>query len=221
MDYIIFSALKWILLVHIVITYDIACQWSKNLSKRMDKLPEDIQVDLEKTKVTAAIPSWHINGHGSDCQTNYALAFRPGSGRTCGDEIESSWSQTNVLGASVREMASGGRHETLNDHFNGANIRKIVGLRKSPPRKYVPARSWKVLSGTLLPKKLRKAAKMRKQHDAAFSKLSATFSEELRATWARMVTDWEKDPLKTANPYNDIRLGALHSMRPLLSSSRL
>jgi hypothetical protein len=73
----------------------------------------------------------------------------------------------------------------------------------------------------LLPKKLRKAAKMRKQHDAAFSKLSATFSEELRATWARMVTDWEKDPLKTANPYNDIRLGALHSMRPLLSSSNM
>ena len=50
--------------------------------------------------------------------------------RTCGDEIESSWSQTNVLGASVREMASGGRHETLNDHFNGANVRKVVNLRK-------------------------------------------------------------------------------------------
>ncbi|RXW11429.1 hypothetical protein EST38_g14426, partial [Candolleomyces aberdarensis] len=169
MDYIILSALKWILLIHVVITYDIACQWSKNLEKRMEKLPENICLNTEKTSITAAIPSWHINGHGSDCQTNYALAFRPGSGRTCGDEIESSWSQTNVLGASVREMASGGRHETLNDHFNGANIRKIVNL-------------------------------------PAFAKLSATFSEELKVKWTRVVSEWERDPSKRPNPYDDVKL---------------
>jgi hypothetical protein len=97
----------------------------------MEKLPQKIQVDLENTTITAAVPSWHINGHGADCQTNYALAYRAGSGRTCGDEIESTWSQTNVLGASVREMASGGRHESLNDHFNGSNFRKMVGLSES------------------------------------------------------------------------------------------
>ncbi|RXW12428.1 hypothetical protein EST38_g13424 [Candolleomyces aberdarensis] len=188
MDYIIFSAVLWLTLARIVITYDIACQWSKNLPKRMEKLPERIRLDLETTSVTAAVPSWHINGHGSDCQTNYALAYRQGSGRTCGDEIESTWSQTNVLGASVREMASGGRHESLNDHFNGINFRKLVGLR------------------SLLPKKLREAAEMRKQHQEAFTKLSATFSDEMKAKWTDMVSKWEKDPTKNPNPYDDIKL---------------
>jgi hypothetical protein len=130
MDYIIFSAFLWLTLLRIVITYDIACQWSKNLERRTQKLPDRIKPNLEKTSITAAVPSWHINGHGSDCQVNYALAYREGTGRTCGDEIESTWSQTNSLGASVREMASGGRHESLNDHFNGINFRKMVGLRE-------------------------------------------------------------------------------------------
>ncbi|KAJ2921118.1 hypothetical protein H1R20_g15975, partial [Candolleomyces eurysporus] len=188
MDYIIFCTLAGVALARIVITYDIACQWSKNLPKRMEKLPEQIQVDLEKTRIAAAVPSWHINGHGSDCQTNYALAYLVGSGRTCGDEIESTWSQTNVLGASVREMASGGRHESLNDHFNGSNLRKMVGLR------------------SLLPKKLREAAEMKEQHQTAFTKLSATFSDEVKTEWVNMVSQWESDPRKHPNPYEDSKM---------------
>ncbi|KAJ2914795.1 hypothetical protein MD484_g5622, partial [Candolleomyces efflorescens] len=188
MDYIILSAVLWLTLARIVITYDIACQWSKNLPKRMEKLPERIQLDLKTTSVTTAVPSWHINGHGTDCQTNYALAYRQGSGRTCGDEIESTWSQTNVLGASVREMASGGRHESLNDHFNGINFSKLVGLR------------------SLLPKKLGEAAEMRQQHKEAFASLSATFSSEILLKWTDMVTNWEKDPNKHPNPYEDVKI---------------
>ncbi|KAF6741396.1 hypothetical protein DFP72DRAFT_1115848 [Ephemerocybe angulata] len=142
MDYIILSALVSVAVLHVVITYDIACQWSKNLMKRNEKLPKEIQLNTSTVSISSAVPSWHINGHGSDCQINYALAYREGAARTCGDEIESTWSQTNVLGASVREMASGGRHESLNDHWNGANFRKKVQLR------------------TLLAKKLREATKM-------------------------------------------------------------
>ncbi|KAJ2911924.1 hypothetical protein MD484_g8492, partial [Candolleomyces efflorescens] len=200
MDYIIFCALLWTTLAQVVITYDIACQWSKNMPKRMDKLPKKVQLDLEKTTITAAVPSWHINGHGADCQTNYALAYRAGSGRTCGDEIESTWSQTNVLGASVREMASGGRHESLNDHFNGSNFRKMVGLR------------------SLLPKKLREAADMKEQHHEAFVKLSATFSDDVKAKWTDMVSQWESDPSKCPNPYEDTRIDStLQDVRLQLS----
>jgi len=52
-----------------------------------------------------------------------------GVGRTCGEEVESSWSHTNPLAPSVREMGPAARHDTLNDHWNGWNFRKIVGFR--------------------------------------------------------------------------------------------
>ncbi|KAJ2911563.1 hypothetical protein MD484_g8853, partial [Candolleomyces efflorescens] len=82
-------------------------------------------------------------------------------------------------------MASGARHESLNDHFNGMNHRKLVGLR------------------TLLPKKLKEAAEMRTQHSEAFTKLSDTFSEELKSKWTDMVTKWDADPKNNPNPYED------------------
>jgi Kyakuja-Dileera-Zisupton transposase len=129
MTYIFFAAIMAIALLRIVITYDIACQWSKNLHSCMMTLPEELRQDNETT-ITAAIPSWHINAHGTDCQANFALAYREGNGRTCGDEIEGTWDHTNSLGTSVREMAPGARHETLNDHFSSYNHQKIVGMRK-------------------------------------------------------------------------------------------
>ena len=51
-----------------------------------------------------------------------------GAGRTCREEVENTWSSTNALAPSVREMAPGARPDTLNDHWNGWNFCKIVGF---------------------------------------------------------------------------------------------
>jgi len=48
----------------------------------------------------------------------------------CGEEVETTWSSTNVLAPSVREMGPGARHNTLNNDWNGWNFRKIVGFHK-------------------------------------------------------------------------------------------
>ena len=45
-----------------------------------------------------------------------------------GEEVETTWSFTNALGPSVREMAPGARHDTLNDQWNGWNFQKIIGF---------------------------------------------------------------------------------------------
>ena len=127
MDFITLSAVIGIMLVWLVITYDIGCQWSKNLYTRMEEFPEHMRIS-EGVKVGVGVPSWHINGHGKKCQDDYNLGYMKGTGRTCGEEIETSWLHTNALGASVREMGPGARHETLNDHWNGWNYRKVVGL---------------------------------------------------------------------------------------------
>lgn len=131
MDFIIFSALIGIALPRIVISYDIMCQWSKNYRKRMETYPETMKIN-PNTIVDVAIPTWHINGHGDNCKNNFSLSYMPGVGRTCGEDVETSWAHTNALGPSVREMGPGARHETLNDHWNGWNFRKIVNFREHP-----------------------------------------------------------------------------------------
>ena len=129
MDYILLSALVGIVIPLVIITYDIACQWSKNLQKRMlDAFPESMRVP-GNTTIATAILSWHINGHGEKCRENFCLSYMKGAGRTCGEEIESSWSHTNPLAASVCEMGPAACHDTLNDHWNRWNFRKIVGFR--------------------------------------------------------------------------------------------
>ena len=128
MDFIFFAALVGIILPWVFITYDIACQWSKNFRDRMSNFPESMRIN-PATKVDFAIPSWHINGHGERCRRDFYLGYTRGAGRTCGEEVETTWSSTNALAPSVREMAPGARHETLNDHWNGWNFHKIVGFR--------------------------------------------------------------------------------------------
>ena len=128
MDFIVFAALVGIILPWIFITYDIGCQWSKNFRARMLDFPENMQIN-PTTKVDVVIPSWHINGHGQRCRKEFCLGYTKGAGRTCGEEVETTWSSTNALAPSVREMAPGARHDTLNDHWNGWNYRKIVGFR--------------------------------------------------------------------------------------------
>jgi len=129
MDFIILSALVGIMLRRIVITYDIACQWSKNLHKRMADFPEEMRIKSE-TKIDVAIPSWHINGHGQACRQNYNLLYMKGAAKTCGEEVEINWSHTNPLASSIREMGPAAHHDTLNDHWNRWNFRRIVAFRK-------------------------------------------------------------------------------------------
>ena len=128
MDYLIFCALLFIILPWIIITYDIGCQWSKNLWKRMEDYPDAMKIN-PNTRVDVKVPSWHINSHGKACRDNFSLNYLVGAGRTCGEEVETSWSHTNALAPSVREMGPGARHETLNDHWSGWNFHKIVGFR--------------------------------------------------------------------------------------------
>jgi hypothetical protein len=129
-DFVIFAALVGITLLRIVLTYDIACQWSKNFRKRMEDFPSEMKIP-DTTQVEVAIPGWHINGHGESCRDNFNLSYMDGVGRTVGEDVETTWAGTNPLAPSVREMGPAARHDTLNDHWNGWNFRKIVGFRKS------------------------------------------------------------------------------------------
>jgi hypothetical protein len=127
MDFIIFSSLKGRMVNHIRISYDIACQWSKKLPARMQDFPESIRSD-PAIKFTFGIPKFHLTGHGPDCQAEYSFNYLPGSGRTCGESVETDWHVMNIVGASTREMSPAARQETLDDHWGYWNFRKISDL---------------------------------------------------------------------------------------------
>ncbi|PPR06984.1 hypothetical protein CVT24_011010 [Panaeolus cyanescens] len=196
MDYIIFSALAGLCLLRLVITYDIACQWSRNYRTRMKTLPTNLQLS-EKVSTRVAVPSWHINAHGKSCQHWFHVGYLDGVGRLCGDEVEQTWWITNILGSSVREMGPCARRETLSDHWNALNFRKIVGFRK------------------IFLKTLREAVQMVSVHRENFAQFNESFSDPgVVKAWEKMVIEYEQDPDLKPNPYEDTETKiTLHDVR--------
>lgn len=141
MDYIILSSLIAIGLLRIIITYDIACQWSRNFHKRVPEYPEHMQLDLERVEVRPAVPDFHIRAHGTDCQQVFTLAFLLHSGRTIGEEVETGWAHMGLAASSIQEMRPANRRETLDDHWGGWNYQKTLTFRKSSPLFCVSSRT--------------------------------------------------------------------------------
>ena len=73
-NFIVFYTLLGIILPRIVIMYDIICQWSKKLRKRMEELPPELQI-TETTQLDVSIPGWYINGHGEVYMLNTLVAY--------------------------------------------------------------------------------------------------------------------------------------------------
>ena len=118
---------------HILITYDIACQFSVHLSDRFcihsPKLVPAI------TQAKTAVPKAHIKGHKGDCQYRFALPYIAGAGAFSGETIETDWAETNKLGSSTHKMAAGNRHDHCNDHLGDINWRKQrnIGMQVPTP----------------------------------------------------------------------------------------
>ncbi len=88
MDFIFASAVRDSTADRLVISYDIACQWHKNLPTRMDTMTPEYRLELDNYDIDYVIPKFHIAAHGSSCQSRFSLNFRPHMGRTDGENIE-------------------------------------------------------------------------------------------------------------------------------------
>jgi hypothetical protein len=128
MDYVFLSTMRSVHPASLYIRYDIACQWHKKFPARIKEFPPKMQLDIQNSELHYAVPKFHLNAHGTKCQTRFSLNFMTGAARTCGEGIETGWAHTNPVSTSIREMSPAGRRETLDDHWGGWNWRKIVGL---------------------------------------------------------------------------------------------
>ena len=134
MDFIFSSATKASVAPRRVISYDIACQWHKNLRTRLASIPDDYRPDLDNCDVEFVIPKFHIGAHGSSCQSKFSLNFRPFMGRTDGENIERGWAWLNPASLSTREMGPGARQDALDDQWSFWNWRIVVALGESAAR---------------------------------------------------------------------------------------
>lgn len=130
-DYGVASWLKHLheLLIKIL-SYDIICQWFKNLVERLKKLPPHIRLHLAVHLCKFVIPKLHIYGHKLACQLAFSLNFTPGVGKTDGEGIERTWANMGPVATSTREMGPGSHADTLEDHWSHWNWNKILGFGK-------------------------------------------------------------------------------------------
>ncbi|KIK34338.1 hypothetical protein CY34DRAFT_98209 [Suillus luteus UH-Slu-Lm8-n1] len=185
MDYLFFSALRHTTVDILNISYDIACQWKKNLWHRMTSFPPSMQLNHNNKKITFFVPKFHLPAHIQQCQTRFSFNFTPGVGRTDGEAPERGWANINPVASSTKEMGPGARRDTLDDFFGDWNWRKITNLRHTMLRK------------------MKDALPELSEHEAALDDLEEGLKEEYSealSRWKEEVEAWERDPSQP-NPY--------------------
>ncbi len=131
MDYLFFSSLRDSTVKRLVVSYDIAFQWSRNLILRSKTYPSElVGTRATNLNVTFLVPKFHLYAHRTECQINYSFNLTPGVGRTDGESPERGWAAMNPVASSTKEMGPGSRRDTLDDHFGDYNWRKVTSLRE-------------------------------------------------------------------------------------------
>ncbi|KAF8132456.1 hypothetical protein EV363DRAFT_1163307 [Boletus edulis] len=185
MDYLFFSSLRHSPLRSLNVSYDIACQWSKNLWDRMTTLPRPMQIQHDDKCVKFFVPKFHLPAHIMRCQTQYSFNFIPHVGRTDGEAPERGWANINPVASSTKEMGPGSRRDTINDHFGDYNWKKVCGM------------------GTFLGRKLREALKEHAEHKSTLEELEAAVVQDdamVLSAWQTEIVRWESDPTEP-NPF--------------------
>ncbi len=131
MDYCVLSSLQHDTPRDIVISYDIACQWGVNFWERVGIYSGDLVPVQTPDNITFLVPKFHLAAHIEKCQRTHSFNKTPGVGRTDGEAPERTWASSNLVASITKEMGPGSRRDTLDDHFNDHNWRKVITFRES------------------------------------------------------------------------------------------
>ena len=139
MDYFFLSSLRQAAATRLVVSYDIACQWSKRLNDRCKLYGTEAMALLLQHQIKYLVPKFHLPAHIQYCQANYSFNFTPHVGRTDGEAPERGWSAINAVANSTKQMGPGSRRDTLDDHFGDYNWRKVASIASFFSRKVAEA----------------------------------------------------------------------------------
>ncbi|KAJ7067733.1 hypothetical protein B0H15DRAFT_794124 [Mycena belliarum] len=178
-------------ILHVIFTYDIACQYYKNFWDRMRKLPEYLHLNIPPSNIFFYVPNFHLPPHKDDCHGPFSLHFAPGVGMSNGEGIEQNWENSNGAASQTKQMGPGSRQDTLDDILGAHNYRKTLALRRILLKRMIEA--------------LKEAVKHRKALDAFTAGLESA-EEGLTAKWAKEEEEWQADKRKPC-PYRVVRKG--------------
>ncbi|KAG8846910.1 hypothetical protein FRB91_000368 [Serendipita sp. 411] len=108
-------------LTEIVVSYDIACQYSTHFEGRFRNSRFLL---LPESNIIFLIPKFHLPSHKEACQFRFSFNHVKGVGRSDGEGIERLWSTHNHLSSSTSKMTPAFRQDTLNLHFMDWNMSK-------------------------------------------------------------------------------------------------
>ncbi|KAJ7143232.1 hypothetical protein C8R46DRAFT_1046246 [Mycena filopes] len=182
MDWILLCALLGFCLMWLTLSYDIACQWKKRLSERMEKMPPHMRLPLATMQLQCALPVWHAGSHDDDCNNANSLSVKPGVGKSDGEGVERTWAVLNPVSYHTKDMGVGNREDHLNDKIDNHNFLKNLG------------------QGSTLAAKLIVALGEHEKQVAAFTAVSETVEKELQTKWSNEIKAWLADETQP-NPY--------------------
>ncbi|KAK0492860.1 hypothetical protein EDD18DRAFT_1108471 [Armillaria luteobubalina] len=105
------------------LSYDLVCQY----------LPKLLEC------ITRNIGQLHIVSHIDICKAVFSFNYTPGTGHSCGDNVESPWAKTKCAGGSLNQMNHGLHHDMLDFLLGDWNWSKVVGLAWHLRVKYTEA----------------------------------------------------------------------------------
>lgn len=128
MDYIFLASIIGVLLLALVSSYDIGCQWSINFWERMNDMPEYLQLSESIVNIVFVVPAFHLEAHIESCKPLFSPRFTRWMAQTEFEAIERIWSVLNGAASSTKEMRPGHRRDTLDDFCGYANWMKTIRL---------------------------------------------------------------------------------------------
>ncbi len=108
-----------------MVTYDIACQYKKNVMSHQKDLPKDLR-PKSTAQLHFATPVWHGNVHELSCKTENSLLYQYGAGKSDREGPERVWVVLNPLSWATKEMGPGARHNDIEDKIDHHNFYKNV-----------------------------------------------------------------------------------------------
>ncbi|VDC00058.1 unnamed protein product [Peniophora sp. CBMAI 1063] len=198
-DFILASVARRLRSEKLHLSYDIICQYARNLEACLRDVKPDsfiyegAQKLLNEVHKVYAVPKFHNPGHKELCQQWFNLAFQLFCGQTDGEASERAWAGLNPATTSMREMGAGTMRDTIDFYCGMWNWRKTIGL------------------GPFLFKKLEIALAEAQDHCEIYTGLREVLADEDAGTlqsWMASVIAWENrdeegryDGKEAPNPY--------------------
>ncbi|KAJ7030293.1 hypothetical protein C8F04DRAFT_961776 [Mycena alexandri] len=178
MDFIFFAAVLNFALLWVILSYDIACQFSKNIWARMENLPEKYHLHIDKLNIRWMVPNFHLPPHKTGCHSAFSFHWLWGAGCTHGETVEQNWEFLNGAAASTKLMGLGARFAALEGLFAFHNWRRLVNS-----------------IGLILTRRMAEAIKEGRTHKKAFNAFTAGLTAampEAVEEWREWVEKWER-----------------------------